>query len=292
MVDSLIVTGGMLGQLGRTAEAEPVLEEAAAMARRVLGDGHPMLRSAREALAVASWRAGKLEKSIPLFESLLAERRKELPAGDVDVLAAAANLGINYKDAGRFAEAIPLLEEAVRGAGRVPELGFVRMPLLEAYAGGADAARPGEAARVAALVKQLLPEVRAEQPEKGVELAGVLAQAGRALMMVKAWEEAEPVLRECLAIREAEQPEAWTTFNTASMLGGVLLGKGRAAEAEALLLKGYEGMKAREGAMPEGARARLVQAVDRLVEVSAALGKAGEEKRWREERGKYPGAGK
>jgi len=33
------------------------------------------------------------------------------------------------------------------------------------------------------------------------------------------------VLRECVAIREKTQPDAWTTFNTQSMLGGALLGQ-------------------------------------------------------------------
>ena len=35
--------------------------------------------------------------------------------------------------------------------------------------------------------------------------------------------EAEPLLRECLAIRERTQADAWTTFNTKSLLGGALL---------------------------------------------------------------------
>ena len=56
------------------------------------------------------------------------------------------------------------------------------------------------------------------------------------------------MLREVLAIREKVRPDAWTTFNTKSMLGEALLGQKRYAEAEPLLLAGYRGMKEREPA--------------------------------------------
>ena len=45
----------------------------------------------------------------------------------------------------------------------------------------------------------------------------------------------------CLGIREASEPDAWTTSNSKSMLGGVLLGQKKYAKAEPLLRAGYEG---------------------------------------------------
>ena len=41
---------------------------------------------------------------------------------------------------------------------------------------------------------------------------------------------------------ENTQPDVWTTFNTQSLLGGAP-GQKKFAEAEPLLLAGYEGMK-------------------------------------------------
>ena len=52
--------------------------------------------------------------------------------------------------------------------------------------------------------------------------------------------------RECLLIREKTEPDAWTTFNTKSLLGGSLLGQKNYSGAEPLLLAGYEGMQERE----------------------------------------------
>ena len=81
-------------------------------------------------------------------------------------------------------------------------------------------------------------------------LAGVLAQIGNNLLKQAKWSEAEPMLRECLAIRDKVVPDDWSRFNTMNQLGGALLGRGRYAEAEPLLLSGYDGMKARAAKIP------------------------------------------
>jgi hypothetical protein len=105
--------------------------------------------------------------------------------------------------------------------------------------------------------------------------------------------EAEPLLRECLAIREKTMPDDWTTFNTRRMLGSALLGQKKYVEAEPLLLKGYEGMKEREKSIPKsgGAEKRTPEALGALIELYTATNKPEEVKKWRAERVKYP-AGK
>jgi eukaryotic-like serine/threonine-protein kinase len=98
------------------------------------------------------------------------------------------------------------------------------------------------------------------------------------------------MLRECLAIREKKEPDAWTTSNTQIMLGAALLGQKEYAEAEPLLLTGYEGMKAREKTIPKSGRDDLPipEALDRLIEFYAATAKPEEAKKYRELRAKYP----
>src|SRR5262245_30651291 len=71
---------------------------------------------------------------------------------------------------------------------------------------------------------------------------------GLGLLEQKKWAEAEPLLRQSLAIRANVQPDAWTTFNTRSLLGGALLGRKGYAEAEPLLLAGYRGLEPYGGA--------------------------------------------
>ena len=74
------------------------------------------------------------------------------------------------------------------------------------------------------------------------------------------------------------------------MLGGALLGQKKYAEAEPLLLNGYEGMKQREKQIPPQARSRIAEALDRLIELSTATNKPDEVKKWQAERAKYPEA--
>jgi eukaryotic-like serine/threonine-protein kinase len=107
------------------------------------------------------------------------------------------------------------------------------------------------------------------------------------LLQSKAFADAEPLLRECLAIREKAEPDAWTTFNTRSLLGGALLGQKKYAEAEPLLRQGYEGVKAREKAIPRQSSTRLPEALDRLIELSTATNRPEEVKKWQAERAKY-----
>jgi hypothetical protein len=54
--------------------------------------------------------------------------------------------------------------------------------------------------------------------------AGTHAQMGLGLLQQQRWAEAEMLICQSLAIREKIQPGAWTTFNTQSLLGRLLLG--------------------------------------------------------------------
>ncbi len=72
--------------------------------------------------------------------------------------------------------------------------------------------------------------------------------------------EAEPLLRQALAIREKKLPDDWLTFETRSLLGGILLDRKNYAEAEPLLVSGFEGLKARASKIPAPAKNRVAEA--------------------------------
>ncbi len=103
---------------------------------------------------------------------------------------------------------------------------------------------------------------------------------GRCLLHTGKPAEAEPVFRQCLANREKTEPDTWTTYDTKSLLGAALLGQKKYADAEPLLVAGYEGMKKREKTIsPEGQS--LPEAADRLVQLFDATGKKDEAAKWR-----------
>ena len=62
---------------------------------------------------------------------------------------------------------------------------------------------------------------------------------------------------------------------------GSLLGQKKHAEAERLLLAGYEGMKQREEKIPPQGKLRLTEALERLVQLCDAWGQKEKADAWR-----------
>ena len=107
----------------------------------------------------------------------------------------------------------------------------------------------------------------------------LLAILGSCLLKQNKHADAEPVLRECLAIRAQRMPGAWGHYNAMSMLGGALAGQGKYTEAEPLLLEGYEKMQP-----PPRAAARKREARERVVQLYEKWGKPDKTAEWRGKR--------
>ena len=112
---------------------------------------------------------------------------------------------------------------------------------------------------------------------------GPMAVNGLALLKLKAWSDTEPVLRESLTIREKRLPDSWMTFNAKSMVGGALLGRKQYAQAEPLLVAGYAGMKQREAKIPNRGKVRLIEALERLIQLYEARNSPVQAGKWKVE---------
>jgi eukaryotic-like serine/threonine-protein kinase len=268
---------GAYRRAGKLKEAIALFERVRDARTAQLGPDDPNTLDTLNGLAAAYWSVKQLDKSVPLFEDVLKRREAKFGRQHPQTLMTVADLGVNYKDSGRLNEAIPLLEEAHHASGKFPRLRWVGAPLLEAYA------KAGRSAEAVKLVPKLLADDRKKSPNDSPQLAGALAQFGLTLLQVKAYADAEPLLRECLAIREKTQPDLWNTFTARSMLGGALLGQKKYADAGPLLIAGYEGMKRRETTIPPRAKGRLTEALERLVQLYVATDKPDEAARWHEE---------
>jgi hypothetical protein len=110
-----------------------------------------------------------------------------------------------------------------------------------------------------------------------------LARLAANLTRQAKWEAAEPPLRECIAIQELVEADSWGTFATRSALGGVLAQQREFAEAEPLLVQGYEGMKQREDQIPADQKLQLIEALDRLTRFYAAMENPVEAANWQQE---------
>lgn len=89
------------------------------------------------------------------------------------------------------------------------------------------------------------------------------------------------MLRECLAIREKSAPDDWRRYEAMSLLGGALLGQGRHAAAEMLIVSGYEGMKGREPRITVPDRSRLREAAERVVRLYEGSGQPEKAATWK-----------
>src|SRR5260370_38114259 len=94
--------------------------------------------------------------------------------------------------------------------------------------------------------------------------------------------DAEPVLRECLATRRQARPGDFRRYATEAVLGASLAGQGKHAEAEALLITAYEGMKERQGKTAAVNRRRLIQAGEWIIQLYEKSCQAVKAVEWRQ----------
>jgi tetratricopeptide (TPR) repeat protein len=98
--------------------------------------------------------------------------------------------------------------------------------------------------------------------------------------------EAESLLREAMNGSGNQNTQIWDTFDRQSLLGASLLGQGKYAEAEPLLLSGYQGLLKQSPAI--SVDANLSEAGQRLVHLYAAWGKPDQAGEWRRKLGSTP----
>ncbi len=94
---------------------------------------------------------------------------------------------------------------------------------------------------------------------------------------------AEHMLRESLALRQRHSPDDWTTSRTQSLLGASLAKQKRYAEAEPLLVKGYEGLKERNAKIAADQGHPTREAGERLADFYEATGRTDDAKKLRQQ---------
>jgi tetratricopeptide (TPR) repeat protein len=203
---------------GKWDLAVPLLEETLKFKIAKQGTANFDTAVTRRALARAYQGAGKLDLAIPLYEEALKLSNSGL--GSLTDPFNTINLAEAYFAQGKLDKALPHFEEAVRwstarfGPDSPATMGRIAI-LAGAYA------EAGETAKAVGLIT----DVRKRLPMDSLQLAGLLARVGESLLRAKAHKDAEPLLRECLTIREKTQANVYNTFNAQSMLGGSLLGQ-------------------------------------------------------------------
>ncbi|MBV9154647.1 MAG: tetratricopeptide repeat protein [Acidobacteriaceae bacterium] len=93
--------------------------------------------------------------------------------------------------------------------------------------------------------------------------------------------ESEPLAREALEFYQKKQPDDWQRFRAESLLGASLAGQRRYAEADPLLVDGYEGVLARNERIAVENRYHRDRAREWLIQFYTASGKPDKAAEWR-----------
>jgi serine/threonine protein kinase/tetratricopeptide (TPR) repeat protein len=265
---------------GRMDEAIALFEETLKLREAKLGPNHPDTLENRDNLAESYLYAGHLTEAIPLYETALKARETTLALDHPDTLLNRKHLANAYRSAGRLSEAIALHEatlkqyEAKSGLSH-PETLDCLMRLVEDYE------HLGRWTEAEGLLRETLARRRkAAEPDRS-PMAHDLAALGANLLNQSRWSEAEPLLREALTIRELSTPDEWARYEAMTLLGDALMGQGRLAEAETLVVAGYEGMKARESRLFVPERILLLDAAERVVRLYEKWGKPDQAAAWK-----------
>jgi serine/threonine protein kinase/tetratricopeptide (TPR) repeat protein len=279
-----LVTMGNLAhaydEAARMADALPLHRETLKRLEDKHGPDDMMTLTELNNLATAYRSAGRLAEALPLYEQTLERLQRTVGANHPNTLLSMNNLALAYVDAGRAADAIPLHEEArkrseIQLGSDHPDTLFAIECVARAYekAGrGADAVFQLQEA-----LKRRQAKLGREHPETLLsmnDLAGAYLSTGK-------FSEAERTIRECLSLRERLLPADWTRYHTMSQLGAALAGLKKFAEAEPLLVQGYEGLQARAAAIPPKRQQHLAEAAARIVPFYEAWGIKEKGEQWR-----------
>ena len=273
--------------LGDAPLAIEVLQKALGTNKALFGPDHPSTLANMNNLARTYRYGGQFAKAVLLHEQAMERMNAKLGPDHPSTLANMGNLASAYRAGGQLAKAVPLFEQAMEGmkAKLGPDHPSTLNSMNNLATSYAEAKQGGKAVVTFATY---LEGSRKRLPKDDTQIAGMLAGVSLNLLGCGQYEAAEPLLRECLALRDKLQPDDYTTFNTRSMLGGSLLGQMKYVEAKPLLHAGYEGLAERVERIPPQGMVRLYEAADRLAQLYAALGQPDEAARWRANRDEYP----
>jgi tetratricopeptide (TPR) repeat protein len=265
---------------GRLDEAEALYTRLIGLVTRVHGPENRGVFVHQANIAAILHVRGRFELAERHYrESLEGLRRTGRPDEPlaIDVLS---NLGEFYRDWGRYEPAEALLKQAVQAELRVygPDHPRTLWTVWKIAEMDRDRGRLDEAG--ASFRRCIEGNLKAQGPE-GLDVATLRADLGLNELRRGEPARAEPLFREALRVYDKAMPENWRRFEIQGQLGESLAAQKKFAEAEPLILGGYEGLTARRKDVTVDAWSRLPEAGRRVVRLYEAWGKSAEADRWR-----------
>jgi tetratricopeptide (TPR) repeat protein len=261
------------------AQAERLYVQVQELRRRVLGEEHPLTLSNMTNLAELYGDIGKYAQAEPLYSQVLSIQRRVLGQEHRSTIYTLISLAGLYRGQGQFAQAGTRYAEALEAGRRGP--GPEHPVTLASMNGLADAYRgQGKFAQAEVIYSRVL-ELRSrilgpEHPDR----IRTLASLGALRLQQQEYRAAETALRSALQLYENTKADGWERYECQSLLGTGLSRQKKYAEAEPLVVSGYEGMLRRQATIPAGHRRALQEAGERAVRLYTDWGKPEKAAAW------------
>jgi non-specific serine/threonine protein kinase/serine/threonine-protein kinase len=270
----------MYRSLRKFDQAEALYKETLETQAATLGPTHPDTLRSKQNLAGLYKNMGKYDQAEPLYQQALAGRIAQLGENHSDTLNTKNSLAELYRVQKKYDQAEPFYQQALagwsaqRGADHILAL-IAKNNLAQLYLDQEkyDRAEPllqeaVEAARRKPGLKEPNTQVFFRTLAECYEKMGQPARA-------------EPLLRELAEFWKQQATDSWQYAELLARVGSNLLLQQKPADAEPLLLQGYEGLKQRQAPNPAQGKARLTEAVERLVQLYDATGPKDKADEWR-----------
>lgn len=266
--------------LGKFAQAEQLYNEALEAAHRVLGEEHPTTMIVTANLAQLYQVEGKSAQAELLQRKVLEVDTRTLGAEHPSTLVDVGNLARMRRDQGEYAEAEALFGRVLDAQRRV--LGEDRPETLTTInLLGSVKWYEGDDAAAEQLFKQALEGDRRVLGNEHPRTLSSLVWLGREQLRQRKLEMAEASFREALRGYENNNLQGWERYHSQSLLGQSLADAQKYAEAEPLLIDGYEGLIQRRDKIPAISRRDLEAAGERIVRLYEEWHKPGKALEWR-----------
>jgi len=265
VAESLNNLANLLRDQGKLAEAETMHREALMIERKILGDEHPNVANSLNNLALVLRDEGKLAEAETMERQALGLWRNLFGLEHFQVATGLNNLATVLREEDKLGEAETAQREALAMYRKLlgdnhPSVarGLHNLAVILQRQGKLDAAE--------AMLRDALAKRRELLGNEHPDVATSLEQLAEVLREEAKLDEVEPLLRECLSIREKKLPDGWPTFSARSALGENLMARKQYAEAEPLLISGYNGLRERQARIPAANKPRLEKAAERLLQ--------------------------
>ena len=265
---------------GKYAQAEPLYSQAVEILRRVLGPEHPDTLLSMSNLGAVHHNRGQYALAEALDGQILDIRRRVLGPEHPNTLFSINNLANVYSAQGKYAQAEPLFRQTLDVRGRV--VGPKHPDTLTTLSDFAFMyQRQGKYALAESYAAQALSRRRDAVGASPSDAMTSAADLALAYQSQGKFSESEPLAHEALEFDRKNHPDDWQRFRAESLLGASLAGQKKYAEAEPLLVDGYQGMLARKERMAVPAWYHLDRAREWVVRLYLESGQPQKAAEWK-----------